>query len=45
MSRSRTVTWAVTVGIALATAVVFLPVLRAGFVEWDDPINFLENPY
>jgi tetratricopeptide (TPR) repeat protein len=30
---------------ALATAVVFLPVLRAGFVEWDDPINFLENPY
>jgi len=45
MSRSRTATWAVPVGIALATAVVFLPVLRAGFVDWDDPINFLENPY
>ncbi len=45
MSRSRTASWAVPVGIALATAVVFLPVLRAGFVEWDDPINFLENPY
>ncbi len=42
--RSRTEAWAVPVGIALATAAVFLPVLRAGFVDWDDPINFLENP-
>ena len=31
--------------LALVTAVVFAPVLRAGFVDWDDPINFLENPY
>ena len=31
--------------VALVTAVVFAPVLRAGFVDWDDPINFLENPY
>jgi tetratricopeptide (TPR) repeat protein len=31
--------------IALATTVVFAPVLRAGFLDWDDPINFLENPY
>src|SRR5712691_10127693 len=45
MSGSRTAAWAVPVGIALATVVVFLPVLRAGFVDWDDPINFLENPY
>ena len=45
MSRSRTAAWAVPVGIALATAAVFLPVLRAGFVNWDDSINFLENPY
>ena len=30
--------------LALVTAVVFAPVLRAGFVDWDDPINFLENP-
>jgi len=45
MSRSRTAAWAVPVGIALGTAVVFLPVLRAGFVNWDDPTNFLENPY
>jgi len=43
--RSRTAAWAVPVGIALFTAAVFLPVLRAGFVDWDDPINFLENPY
>lgn len=31
--------------LALITAVVFAPVLRADFVDWDDPINFLENPY
>jgi len=31
--------------LALVTAVVFAPVLRAGFVDWDDPINFLENPH
>lgn len=45
MARSRTVAWAIPAGIALLTAAVFLPVLRAGFVDWDDPINFLENPY
>ena len=31
--------------LALVTAVVFAPTLRGGFVDWDDPINFLENPY
>jgi hypothetical protein len=31
--------------VALVTAVVFAPVLRAGFLDWDDPINFLENPF
>ena len=36
---------AVPLALALVTAVVFAPVLRAGFVSWDDPINFLENPY
>lgn len=45
MSRSRFAAWAIPVGIALTTTVVFLPVLRAGFVDWDDPVNFLENPY
>ncbi len=43
--RSRIAAWAVPLGIAALTAGVFLPVLRAGFVDWDDPINFLENPY
>ena len=33
------------IALALLTAVVFAPVLGAGFVDWDDPINFLENPY
>jgi tetratricopeptide (TPR) repeat protein len=45
MARSRIAARAVPVGIALLTVAVFLPVLRAGFVDWDDPINFLENPY
>jgi len=36
---------ALALALALVTAVVFAPVLRAGFVDWDDPINFLENPY
>ncbi len=45
MLRSRTAAWAIPVGIAIVTASAFLPVLRAGFVDWDDPINFLENPY
>src|SRR5919204_4787885 len=30
--------------IALATFVVFLPALDAGFVNWDDDVNFLQNP-
>ncbi|MBI5239189.1 MAG: tetratricopeptide repeat protein [Elusimicrobia bacterium] len=30
---------------ALATAAAFLPVLGSGFVAWDDPANFLNNPY
>ena len=45
MARSRAVAGVIPAGIALLTAAVFLPVLRAGFVDWDDPINFLENPY
>lgn len=30
---------------ALVTAAVFGPSLRYGFTDWDDPINFLDNPY
>ena len=38
--------WRVTpLALVLVTAVVFAPVLGGGFVDWDDPINFLENPY
>jgi hypothetical protein len=28
-----------------ATFVAFLPALRAGFLDWDDDVNLLENPY
>ncbi|HKW90632.1 MAG TPA: tetratricopeptide repeat protein [Methylomirabilota bacterium] len=40
---TRVATWAVPVEIALVTAAVFLPILRADWVDWDDPINFLLN--
>lgn len=42
---TRVAGWAVPVEVALLTAAVFLPALRADFVDWDDPINFLTNPY
>lgn len=35
----------VALGIALVTFVAFAPVLRAGFVAWDDHYNFLDNPH
>ncbi len=41
----RVARWAVPLALAVVTAVVFAPALRADFVSWDDPINFLENPY
>lgn len=30
--------------VALVTFVAFLPSMAAGFVNWDDDLNFLENP-
>ena len=30
--------------LALTTLIVFLPALNAGFVNWDDEVNFLVNP-
>ena len=30
--------------VALVTFISFLPVLRAGFVSWDDDKNFVDNP-
>ncbi|HYB70863.1 MAG TPA: tetratricopeptide repeat protein [Candidatus Bathyarchaeia archaeon] len=41
---ARVLAWAVPVEIAAVTAAVFLPTLRADWVDWDDPINFLLNP-
>jgi Tfp pilus assembly protein PilF len=41
----RVAGWAVPLEIALVTAAVFLPALRADWTDWDDPINFLANPY
>jgi len=33
------------VGLAIVTALVFLSSLRGGWVDWDDPTNFLDNPH
>ncbi|HMB88598.1 MAG TPA: tetratricopeptide repeat protein [Methylomirabilota bacterium] len=41
----RVAAWALPVEIALVTVAIFLPVLRAAWVDWDDPINFLLNPH
>ena len=37
--------WLVPLLVAVITFVAFLPVLRAGFVSWDDDKNFLDNPH
>src|SRR2546428_3879657 len=41
----RWVYWLVPVLVALVTFAVFLPALQNQFVNWDDPTNFLDNPY
>lgn len=41
----RAVAWGIPLTIALVTFVAFLPALRAGFVNWDDERNFLNNPH
>src|ERR1051325_8616141 len=38
-------TWLIPLAVAALTFVAFLPVLRNGFVTWDDDRNFLDNPY
>ncbi|HVE39130.1 MAG TPA: tetratricopeptide repeat protein [Planctomycetota bacterium] len=43
MTTSRRVL--IPVGLALAVAIAFSPVLRADFVNWDDDANILRNPY
>jgi Tfp pilus assembly protein PilF len=37
--------WLVPACIAVATAIAFAPALQNGFVSWDDPKNFLDNPH
>ena len=32
------------VALALVAAIGFVPILRQGFIAWDDDVNFLENP-
>jgi Tfp pilus assembly protein PilF len=39
------VRWAAPIVIALATALVYLPTLRNGFVDFDDQTNLVENPF
>jgi Tfp pilus assembly protein PilF len=42
---ARMAAGAVAVAVALITTLVFLPVLHADWVDWDDPTNFLNNTY
>jgi Tfp pilus assembly protein PilF len=42
---ARIITYAVAVGVALVTTLVFFAVLEADWVDWDDPTNFLNNTY
>jgi protein O-mannosyl-transferase len=42
--RRRIVYLVVPTGLALISIVPFLPALEAGFVNWDDDTNFLNNP-
>ncbi|MBM4251285.1 MAG: tetratricopeptide repeat protein [Deltaproteobacteria bacterium] len=43
MQRQSTVLWLLLVGGALMMLVGFWPVLGNGFVNWDDPYNFINN--
>ncbi len=37
--------WSVALGLALLVGILFRPALHADWVDWDDPTNFLSNPY
>jgi Tfp pilus assembly protein PilF len=41
--RRWTSSFVVPAALALTTFIVFLPALKAGFVNWDDEVNFLKN--
>ena len=36
--------WSIPCFIAVTTFLVFVPALRNGFVDWDDPANLINNP-
>lgn len=37
--------WGPPLAVAIAVIAAFFPVLSAGFVNYDDPVNFLRNPH
>ncbi len=37
--------WLVAVPLAIVVVVAFIPILNNGFVDWDDGLNFFNNPY
>ena len=44
VDETRSSRWAWNLVLFLATVIPFLPILRNGFVNWDDDSNFLQNP-
>jgi tetratricopeptide (TPR) repeat protein len=44
LAKTRTLDWALPLCIVLITGVSFAPVLQNQFVNWDDPVNLLDNP-
>ena len=36
--------WLVPLAVAILTVVAFLPTLSGSFLNWDDNVNFLDNP-
>lgn len=37
--------WSIPLGLALLVGLLFWPAVHADWVDWDDPTNFLTNPY
>src|SRR5262249_29214372 len=44
VSRRRAVLWAIAIGLAAATFLLYAPVLRFGFIHYDDPHYVLLHP-
>lgn len=45
LSRRRLIDWLVAALVAEVAFAAFVPALRADFVSWDDPVNFVNNPH